>query len=539
MQNNLLQRLALSALLFAGLPYSHGSAWAQPVSETRVQVREFRVTGNTLLPQSRIDEILEPFKGERNLAELQAAAAALQALYREAGYGAVIVYLPQQSGPSGMATLAVLEGRIRRVVVLGNQVSSEAVVRRSLPGLVEGQTPQLRRIDAQVQLANENPARQVAVSLEAGSAPGDVDANVSVTESAQSSWILGLDNTGNAGSDRWRAHVGYQRAGLWDLDHMLSLQFQTSLRKPDSMRVFSASYRAPLYDAGLMLDAFAAYSDVDGGTTSTVAGPLQFSGKGEVLGVRLSGQIARRGELEQRLSFGLDHRAYINDCAIGGLPAGACGTAGESVAVHPVAVDYQLQWSGAVPLALQLTLAQGLDVGGRHGDAADFAAVRAGAKPGYTSLRFNASTQLKLMEQWQLALRLQGQVSPDALVPGEQFGVGGSTAVRGYEEREVTGDSGLAAALELQGPNLVGSGFSAIDQLRLLGFVDAGRAMNRLGTPCRDLQSRCNLSSIGLGARVGGRGLQASADWAVALDNGVRTSRHDQRLHLRVVYSFH
>ncbi|WP_422013177.1 ShlB/FhaC/HecB family hemolysin secretion/activation protein [Roseateles sp.] len=539
MHKNMLSRFALSALLLAGSPYGADSALAQSGAEPRVMVREFRVTGNTLLPASRIDDVLAPFKGERSLAELQAAAAALQDLYREAGYGAVIAYVPQQSGPSGMATLAVLEGRIRRVVVVGNQVASEAVVRRSLPGLAEGQTPQLRRVDAQVQLANENPSRQVAVSLEAGTAPGDVDANVSVTESPQGTWILGLDNTGNAGSGRLRANVAYQRAGLWDRDHVLSLQFQTSPEKLDSVRVFSASYRAPLYDAGLVLDAFAAYSDVDGGTTSTVAGPLQFSGKGEVLGVRLGGQLVRNGELVQRLALGLDHRAYINNCAISGLPAGACGTAGESVAVHPLSVDYLLQWSGDVPMALQLNLAQGLDMGGRHAGAGNFAAVRPGATPGYTSLRANASTQLKLLEQWQLALRVQGQLSPDALVPGEQFGVGGSTAVRGYEEREVIGDSGLAGSLELYGPNLAGGAFRAVDQFRLLGFVDAGRAMNHLGTPCRDLQSRCNLSSLGLGARLGGSGLQVSLDWALALDKGVRTARHDQRVHLRVAYSFH
>lgn len=534
----MLHRLALTALLFAGWPHG-GPAWAQGVSETRVLVREFRVTGNSLLPQARIDEVLAPFKGERSLAELNAAAAALQDCYRQAGYGGVIAYLPQQSGPAGTATLAVLEGRIRKVSVVGNQVATAAIVRRSLPALADGQTPQLLHIDAQVQLANENPARQVAVSLEAGAAPGDVDANVSVTESPASNWTLGLDNTGNAGTGRLRANLGYQRAGLWDLDHVLSLQFQTAPEKLGSVRVFSASYRAPLYDAGLMLDVFGAYSDVDGGTTSTVAGPLQFSGKGEVLGLRLGGQLRRRGELVQRLALGLDRRAYINDCAIAGLPSGACGTAGESVAVQPLSLDYQLQSSGRAPWALQLNLARGLPLGGRYAGTDNFTAVRPGARRDYTSLRFNASVQVKLPDDWLLALRGQGQMSSGPLVPGEQFGVGGSTAVRGYEEREVSGDGGLVAALELYGPNLAANLAGALDQFRLLGFADAGQARNRGDTPCRDLQSRCDLTAVGLGARLGGRGLQIKVDWALALDKGARTSRHDQRLHLQAVYSFH
>jgi hemolysin activation/secretion protein len=524
-------RYALPLLALAA-----ASAFAQA---PRLLVQEFRVTGNTLLPQERLEAVLASFKGERTLAELQQAAAALQELYREAGYGAVIAYVPEQSGPSGSATIAVLEGRISRVVVSGNKEYSEAVVRQSLPLLSEGLTPQPQRIDAQIQLANENPARQVAVSLEPGAAQGEVEARISVTEQPAGRWSVGLDNTGNADTGRLRANVGYQRAGLWERDHVLSLQFQTAPEKLDSVRVFSASYRAPLYGLGLMFDVFGAYSDVDGGTTSTIAGPLQFSGKGEVLGLRLGGQLARRGELVQRLALGLDRRAYINNCVIGGLPAGACGTAGESVAVHPLSLDYQLQWAGEMPMSLQLTLARNLDIGGRYGDAANFTAVRAGARPDYTSLRFNASGQLALPAQWQLQARVQGQFSADALVPGEQFGLAGSNAVRGFQERELIGDRGIAGSLELQGPDLAASVGAGLEQFRLLGFVDAGKVWNRLGTPCRDLQSRCGLASLGLGARLGAAGLQVRLDLAHTLKKGTRTARPDQHLHLQAAYSFH
>ncbi|RZJ02226.1 MAG: ShlB/FhaC/HecB family hemolysin secretion/activation protein, partial [Rubrivivax sp.] len=157
----------------------------------------------------------------------------------------------------------------------------------------------------------------------------------------------------------------------------------------------------------------------------------------------------------------------------------------------------------------------------------------------YTSLRAQGSVQTTLAQRWQLALRVQGQLSSGALVPGEQFGLGGSTAVRGYEEREVSGDAGALASLELHGPDLAGRVFSAVDHFHLLGFLDGGRVRNRLGTPCRDLQSSCDLASAGLGARLGSGGLQVKLDWAFALKNGSHTARHDQHLHLQVAYSFH
>src|SRR5512140_4030564 len=80
--------------------------------EPRVAVSEFIVTGNTLLPQVALDEALARFKGERTLAELEQAAQAVQALYRDAGYGGVVAYVPPQKGEPGRATIVVLEGRV-------------------------------------------------------------------------------------------------------------------------------------------------------------------------------------------------------------------------------------------------------------------------------------------------------------------------------------------------------------------------------------------------------------------------------------------
>ncbi len=510
---------------------------AAPVAPAQLNVRQFLVTGNTLLPEAALLQALEPFKGERSLAELQQAVDAVQALYRQAGYGAVVAYLPAQKPASGTVTIAVLEGHLGKVTFSGNARTDEATIRRSLPLLREGVTPQPQRLDAQIQLANENPARQVAVSLEPGARQGDVDAQVLVREGPPSRWTLGLDNTGNASTGRLRTTVGYQRADLWGLDHVLSLQYQTSPEKLHSVSVLSAGYRMPLYSAGLMLDVFAAHSDVDGGRTATVAGPLQFDGKGEVLGMRLGGRLARDGELVQRLAAGLDRRAYRNNCSIEGLPAGACGSAGESVTVHPLSVDYALQWTGSSPASVELTLSQNLE-GGRHGRAVDFEAVRPGANPGFLVLKLQAAQSTALPAGWQLQWRVQGQASPDALVPGEQLGLGGANAVRGYGEREVLGDQGLLGSLELLTRDLSPLVGGAPSSLRGLFFVDAGKVWNHSGTPCRNGEAQCALASVGLGARMMLAGLQLHLDLAHTLKAGLQTDRHELHAHLNATYSF-
>lgn len=509
---------------------------AQPAA--RLVVQEFLVEGNSLLPAPQLQAALAPFKGERSLAELQQAAAAVQTLYREAGYGAVIAYLPEQRGTAGTVTIKVLEGQVARVVVLGNQQFSEANIRRSLPLLVERQTPQVQRLDAQIQLANENPAKQLAVVLEPGQQQGEVDARITVTERPVGNWSANADNTGNRQTGHLRLGLAYQNAGLWDRDHQLMLQAQTSPEHPNRVKVFSGSYRVPFYGQGLALDVYGAYSNVDGGSTSTAAGALQFNGRGRVLGTRLSKLLPRSGERDQRLTVGLDQRAYLNNCAIAGLPDGACGSAGESVSVAPLSLEYQLQQGGAWPAGATIALVRNLGLGGRNASQSSFDAVRPGAQRDYNIARMGGFLHVPLPQDWRLQLRLNSQLSSTALVPGEQYGLGGAGAVRGYEEREISGDRGASGSIELLGPDFGKAITESIDSLRLLAFFDAGKVWNRGALPCLDNRSACSLASLGLGMRLVAGPLQLRLDLAEALRPGARTQQHDLGLHFQAHYSF-
>jgi len=364
--------------------------------EVRVRVDQLVVTGNTLLPQDALDAALARFKGDRTLAELEQAAGVVQALYRDAGYGGVVAYVPPQTGAPGQATIAVLEGRVSHVYISGNRQFSDANIRRAVPQLREGETPQVRRIDAQIQFANENPARQISLALEPGPKQGDVEARVTVNELPASRWSLSLDNTGNESTGHLRGSVGYQNAALWGLDHQLSTQVQFAPDQISAVAVVSAGYRIPFYGPGVTLDMFGAYSDVEGGTATTPAGPLQFSGQGEVLGLRLSHPFARIGNITHRLSFGLDRRVYLNDCSVLGLPPGACGPGGASVAVNPVSLDYQWQFDGKKSFGFNIGYSQNLDLGGAHSSPSDFEAVRPGSSRHYDLVRLGAFAALPM-----------------------------------------------------------------------------------------------------------------------------------------------
>lgn len=107
---------------------------------------------------------------------------------------------------------------------------------------------------------------------------------------------------------------------------------------------------------------------------------------------------------------------------------------------------------------------------------------------------------------WLWSVRGQFQYSADALISGEQFGLGGAASVGGTGERPISGDSGLFASTEVSTKELMPG-------LRLLGFVDAGWLTNNNpnGNP---KPSNDSLSSVVLGLRFSSKaGFALSADY--------------------------
>ena len=527
---------ALTASLALAALTQPGAVRAQP--EPLLAVSRVQLQGNTLLDAAAVQAVLAPFTGQRSLADLRQAAQAVQALYTQAGYAAVVVYVPPQAASDGVVTLNVVEGRVARIDVQGNQRLSAERVRAALPSLATGRTPLVRHIDAELQIANENPGRTMAVLLGPGDAPGEVVATVKVDEQPLHRFSATLDNSGNERTGRYRLGLGWQNADLSGHDDSLAVQLQLSPTELSAVQVASAGYRWPLPGLRAALDVFAAYSNVDGGLQASAAGDLRFAGRGRIAGARMVWYLPRLAEFDQRITTGLEYRAYLNDCSVAGLPAGACGAAGESVAVQPLTLEYAAQQGGAVPVLLNLSLVHNLGLGGSHAGVANFEAVRPGAERRYTVLRASAQGSAALVDDLRLAGRLSLQHSPDLLVPGEQFGLGGANSVRGYTERELAGDSGALLSAELISPRLAAGWLPPQADVRLLGFADVGEVHNGDSTICRAGRSSCSLSSWGLGLRLGWGPAQLRWDVAQALQDGSTTRRRDWRHHVALSASF-
>ena len=509
---------------------------AQPATQDEIfNIKDFAVTGNTILPQDEIKRLVAPFAGDKRVyGDIQKALEALEGAYRSRGFSAVQVFVPEQTLDTGIVRLAVVEAKIAVIKIEGNAFFDEANIRAALPSLQAGKTPNARDIAANVRVANENPARQVDVVLGVGDKEDEVNASVTVSDSSPRKFISSVDNTGSNSTGMHRLSIGFQHANLFNADHVMTAQYTTSVEKPDLVSIYSLSYRVPMYRFDGSVDAFYAKSSVSSGTTATVAGPLSFTGKGNIFGLRFNQYLARRGEFTHQITYGFDYKAFENACTLGTFGAAGCGPAAFPITSHPFSVTYSGGWAGlGRQTGFSLSAAANW-AWGQNGVMENFRAVRpatAGAAQGGASSSFSvfkaSLTHAEVLPaDFQFRGGLSGQWTPQALIPQEQFGLAGATSVRGFQEREFARDRGIYGNFELYGPDW-GDKLVAGSNLRMLVFYDVARGYNfRLPG---DTDQRLAIASVGLGVRFNlGKNLTFKADYARVTDVRVMNATSSQ-----------
>jgi len=151
-------------------------------------------------------------------------------------------------------------------------------------------------------------------------------------------------------------------------------------------------------------------------------------------------------------------------------------------------------------------------------------------------VRFAGAYSEAMAGDWQLRFLVNGQLTGDALVPGEQFGAGGGSSVRGLDERAVATDSGAFTNLELYTPNLCGGG-GGIWQCRALAFVDAARGERNKALPGEI--RRVGVASAGIGLRLAaGAGMSLQIDYGHVVHDSPAIGSTRNKVHVRASLAY-
>ncbi len=492
-------------------------------------VSGFEVRGDNPLPPDTTEALLAPFTGpEVTLARLQEAVSALEAALHARGHRLHHVVLPPQA-VGGRVVLEVVPMRLGRIEVRGALHASEDNVRRSLPGLREGHAPNLHRLAAQTALANESPVRQVQVALSESDEPDRIDATVRVRDQRPWQLAASLSNHGSAATGRERLTLVGRHANLGDRDLELLAAYTTAPARAGDVRQMGLSARWPWYDAGGLLALSATRSDISGDF-----GAFTSRGAGRVLGLAWTLPLPTGGQAQHHVSVGVEDRLF-EAVRIDGQPVAGL----RDRRSRPLVVGYagrseagQAHSRWGVEAAANTDTGQGNDLAAYQSENPRITTSH------WRMLRASAHHQ-QAVGRWTVTARGQAQHSAQALIAGEQFGLGGLTTVRGTrDERPLAGDGGLQLSLEVTSPPAAGG-------LQGVAFVDAGWLRN---APPRTAfhPAADRIASAGVGLRLRVEGVSLSVDYGriivgsrvdAAVNPQAPRAGHD-RLYASLTFSF-
>ncbi len=493
-------------------------------SGPRLDVTRYRVQGDARMSETELNALLAPFVGDkRSLAQIDDAAHALEKNLHDRGYVFYRVLVPAQRPEQGVVVLQIIRFTVGVITVTGNEHFSTDNIKRSLPDLIVGETPDMIRIGRDLSAANVNPSKQASVTFREGTQPETVDADVKVKDSDPVSYFIDyLSNRSLAptrGADNlYRATFGVQDANLFDSDQVGTLSYTTDPQNPASVDLFGAFYQIPVYGTGLSVSIYYTHSDVDSGRVQQGGGFFDVTGKGDFYGIRITDSLPRLGTAQQTASLSIDEHLYENTTTFLGTPIQP------DVGARPVSLAYSLRqdqiWGGYGG-----NLAYVFNAGGGPADSLSNYAANAGVQ-NWCAWRFGADLEYT-DAGWDYSARMRGQYSTHALIAGEQFGLGGLDSVRGFLDREVSGDSGVSWNLEARAPAMFDP------QLRPVLFVDGGDIHSHSAEPSE------NLLSVGAGLRWNYEKFTSLIDVAQVLQrNTLNPVDVRTRLHVLLTYRF-
>jgi len=500
----------MGALLLAVAPFP---SWAQappaePAEEVRFDVWEVAVTGNTRLEPREVEKTVYPFLGpKRTVADIEKARQALETRFRDAGYGTVVVNIPEQDVDQGQVTLNVIEGGIDRFLVTGARYYSPERIKAATPSLAPGSVPALPELQRELIALNAvTPDRRITPVLRPGRTPGTLEAELKVEDRLPLHGSLELNNRQVRDTEPLRLTATLTYGNLWQKEHSLTLGYQTAPEDRGNIEVLFGTYTARIPDSQWLASGYYVNSD----TNVVSLGTLGVVGTGQIAGLRLIRTLPSLGGGLQRATFGIDYKDFDESIAL---------TGNQPSIETPI--SYGVLSAGWALLFLGEGRTTDINIQGTVGprflgnDADEFTAKRSGAKPNFAYLTFGLNHQQPLPGDFGLRGTLTAQLAGSSLINLEQFNFGGYTTVRGYFESQAFVDDGYNAQLELLSPDW-GKRLAGIDSGRLLVFVDAGGGRVQDALPEQDDLYFLWSAGLGIRATVLTR-MTAALEWAYPL----------------------
>lgn len=439
----------------------------------------------------------------------------------------IAVTVPEQEITSGCLQMIVTVSRLGELRVVGNCHFSISNLTRYIH-IQPGEEIREQTLVKNVDLMNRNPFRHVDVIYAAGKEPGTTDIILAVKDRRLFRFYAGTDNTGieSTGEERWYAGVNW--GNVFNLGHLFFYQYTTSTDF-HKFQAHTAQYVAPL-SWGHILTIYGGITFVH----AHVPFPgMKNHGNSEQASLRYTVPLNQRGFLAQDVIFGGDFKRTNNTVEF----SETTEIFGKNVNLTQFLLEYNGDYRKTrfrIDYDFQVYWSPGQWIADQSN--ADYNSLRPGAKNHWVYGKAFCNYLQRLAGETSLYLLIEGQISNQALLPSEQFGLGGYDTVRGYKERQLNFDSAILLSGEFRSPAWHISKCKK-DALQLLCFLDYGTGWNHDPSPGEPKHDY--LAGVGPGIRYTyDPNLSFRFDWGIKLHRKEIFGGGFSQIYFAVVGSF-
>jgi len=458
-------------------------------AQTRFVLRGVTIDGSTVFGATDFAALYQPFIGkEVSLLDIYRLRDAITAKYRAAGYILSQAIIPPQQIPDGQVRIQVIEGYIAKVELEGDAGDRRGLIKAIADKVTRSRPLRVGVLERYVLLIGDLPGVDVSTVLKPSpDQPGASDLIV-LLKHRPISGDLEADNRGSLaiGPEQFSAELDAN--SLLGLDEQTALQGATTAT-PSELEYLSIRHDETLNAEGLRLEVSANWSRSQ---PEGAIAPLHPLGNEDSQTIQLYDPVIRSRSHSLTIGGGItsldatvdllgapfssDRVRYLFLDASYDFADTAFGDARPATTIIHAVVSQGLNGLGATPTGSpNLSRAQG--------------------RSDFTKFDIDATRIQTLLPRLSIALAATGQVSGDALLSSQQFGLGGAQFGRGYEPSELTGDQGVGVSAELRYSPPIARPLSP----QLYGFYDAGVIW--LNVPLTGERSGDSLSSAGIGLR--------------------------------------
>ena len=450
-------------------PQTPTSPSESPEIPQRVHVDRIVVEGSTVFsPEQLAKATKEYVNRDLSFAELLQARSAITKLYVDHGYVTSGAFIPPQTLEGGVVTIQVVEGTVEDINVTGLRHLHRGYVRNRLA--IAAHPPlNTNRLLEGLQLLQLNPLiRSISADLQAGTRPGTSVLQVTVKEADSFDAQITLDNGRSPSVGTFRRGVQLTEADLLGLGDGLSVGYVNT----DGSNQVNGSYTLPINPHnGTLQFSF-------GTTSSTVIEPpfdvLDINADSHYFELTLRQPLFQSPTEEFAVGVTASQqvsRATFSPFNTPEQPFPSLG-ADSNGRTRITAVRFFQDWtkrSSQYVLAARSQFTVGLDL-------LDSTVSSDAPDSRFVSWRGQGQWVRLLAPDMLLLVRGDLQFSDSALVPLEQFSLGGQDTVRGYRQDLLLSDNGALFSTEIRVPILRVPQVKGI--LQVVPFLDVGTGWN-------------------------------------------------------------